>query len=66
MKLKNYLHSSSDISYPKRADALKVRKVIQGLIIAHRQAVDLSILAPSDTRSKSEEVGKVKGYDSES
>lgn len=60
-----YIENTIDIAYLKKADALKVRKVIQGLIIAHRQAVDLSVLSSSDIRSKAEEMGKVKGIDTE-
>lgn len=58
-----YVENSVDIAYLKKADALKVRKIIQGLVIAHRQAVDLSVLTPSNIRDKSEELGQVKGID---
>lgn len=58
-----YIENSVDIAYLKKEDALKVRKIIQGLVIAHRQAVDLSILKPADIRDKSEELGQVKGID---
>lgn len=58
-----YVENSVDITYLKREDALRVRKVVQGLVIAHRQAVDLSILNPDQIRDQTEELGKVKGID---
>lgn len=58
-----YVENTIDITYLKRDDAMKVRKIIQGLVIAHRQAVDLSILTPSHIRTKAEELGQVKGID---
>lgn len=58
-----YVENSVNIAYLKREDALRVRKVVQGLVIAHRQAVDLSILPPDQIRDQSEELGKVKGID---
>lgn len=58
-----YTENSVNIEYLKKADALKLRKLIQGLVIAHRQAVDLSILHPSRIKDKAEELGMVKGID---
>jgi len=60
-----YIENSINIPYLKRADALKARKIIQGLIIAHRQSVDLSVLKPSHIKEQAEELGKVKGIDIE-
>ncbi len=61
-----YVTNTVDIAYLKRADAMMVRKIIQGLVIAHRQSVDLSVLQTSHIRDKAEELGKVKGIDKES
>jgi len=58
-----YVENTVDVAYLKKSDALKVRKVVQGLVIAHRQAVDLSILHPDEIRNQTEELGKVKGID---
>lgn len=58
-----YTENSVNITYLKKDDALKVRKVVQGLVIAHRQAVDLSVLSPGHIKDKSEELGKIKGID---
>lgn len=60
-----YIENSISITYLKRNEALKARKIIQGLIIAHRQSVDLSILSPSHIKEQAEELGKVKGIDKE-
>jgi len=60
-----YIENTIDVAYLKKGDALRLRKIIQGLIIAHRQAVDLSVLSSSDIRSKTEEMGKVKGIDTD-
>ena len=58
-----YTENTVDITYLKKSDALSVRKIIQGLVIAHRQSVDLSIMKASDIKDKTEELGKVKGFD---
>ncbi len=60
-----YIENSICITYLKRKDALKARKIIQGLIIAHRQSVDLSVLKTSQIKDQAEELGKVKGVDPE-
>lgn len=58
-----YTENSVNITYLKKEDALKLRKIIQGLVIAHRQAVDLSAIDPSQIKDKAEELGKVEGID---
>lgn len=58
-----YIENTIDIAYLKRDDAIMVRKIIQGLVIAHRQAVDLSVLSSSHIRQRAEEMGQVKGID---
>lgn len=58
-----YTENSVNVSYLKREDALRLRKLIQGLIIAHRQAVDLSQLTPAHIKDKAEELGTVEGID---
>ncbi len=58
-----YVENSVNITYLKKADALKLRKIIQGLVIAHRQAIDLSVLHPDNIRDKVEELGQVGGID---
>jgi len=60
-----YIENSINITYLKRDDALKARKIIQGLVIAHRQSIDLSALKPSHIKEQAEELGKVKGIDKE-
>ena len=58
-----YTENSVNVSYLKREDALRLRKIIQGLVIAHRQAVDLSQLNPAHIKNKAEELGTVEGID---
>lgn len=58
-----YTENSVNIAYIKKDDALKVRKIIQGLVIAHRQAVDLSVLKPQHIKDQAEVLGQVKGID---
>lgn len=58
-----YVENTINITYLKKEDALELRKVVQGLVIAHRQAVDLSVLNPTNIKDKATELGKVKGID---
>lgn len=58
-----YVENTVDIAYLKKDDALRVRKIIQGLVIAHRQAVDLSVLPSYHIKEKASDLGKVKGID---
>lgn len=59
-----YTESSISVGYLKKKEAMEARKIIQGLVIAHRQGVDLSTLKTSDVKSKAEDIGKVKEIDS--
>lgn len=58
-----YTENSVNVAYLKKEEALKLRKLIQGLVIAHRQAVDLSIINPIHIKDKAEQLGEVKGID---
>jgi hypothetical protein len=60
-----YTANTVDIEYLKRDEALKVRKIIQGLIIAHRQALDLSGINSSNIKDHVDQMGKIKGIDKE-
>lgn len=58
-----FVENTVDIPYLKKDDALKVRKIVQGLVIAQKQSIDMSNMRPSDIKDKTEELGKVKGVD---
>lgn len=48
-----------EINFLKRNDAIKIRRLIQGLMVAHKQEIDLSKIDSHDLPEKIEELGKV-------
>lgn len=57
---RNFIENLISIDYLWRWDAFKARRMIQGLIIASREGVDLSKLEPSDLLRKVEGLGRIK------
>ncbi len=55
-----YTENSIDINYLTTQDAIKARKVIQGLIVAHKHGLDLSKYEESDLAIKLEELGRAE------
>lgn len=55
-----YTENSIDVHYLSTKDAIKARKVIQGLIIAHKNNIDLSKHEFSDLCAKIEEIGEAE------
>lgn len=58
-----FVENTVDIPYLKKDDAMQVRKIIQGLVIAQKQSIDLSNMPTAHIKEKTEELGKVKGFD---
>ncbi len=54
-----YIENSININYLKKDEALEARKVIQGLVVAHRQGIDFSKLETKNLKEQVTELGKV-------
>lgn len=46
------------VKYLKKKDAIKARRIVQGLIIAHRNGVHMETIDPKELAYKVEELGK--------
>lgn len=57
---KGFTENSVSLRFLKKSDALKARRIIQGLIIAADQNIDLTKLKPEEVGQKVEELGKIK------
>lgn len=57
-----YTDNSIDINYLSTDDAVRARKVIQGLIVAHKHGLDLSKYEHPDLVEKLAELGKAEKY----
>lgn len=55
-----FTENSIDVNYLKTNEAVKARKIIQGLIVANKSGVDLSKCDISDLIEKLEELGKAE------
>lgn len=55
-----FTETSIDIEYLRTRDAIKVRKIIQGLIVANKSGIDLSKCEFPNLTNKLEELGKVE------
>lgn len=55
-----FTENSIDINYLKTKDALKARRIIQGLVVAQKNGIDLSKCEQSEIADKVEELGSVK------
>ncbi len=53
-----FTDNSIDINYLTRGDAVMARKIIQGLIVAHKNGLDLSKYESPDLSKKLEELGR--------
>lgn len=57
---RGYTDNGIDIKWLKNNDAIRLRRIIQGLIIAHRQQLDFTKIDTKDLVSKIEDLGRVK------
>ena len=57
---KDYVENLIEINFLKKRDAIKARKVIQGLMVAAKEEVDLSLVDDRDLLDKIETLGKIK------
>ena len=55
-----FTENSIDINYLKTDEALKARRIIQGLIIAHKNGIDFSKTEIPNLRDSLEELGKAQ------
>lgn len=55
-----FTENSIDIKYLKTREAVKARKVIQGLIVAHKNGLELTKYTGEDLMEKLEELGKAE------
>jgi len=54
----DFTENSLEINYLIKGQAIKVRNIIQGLIIAHKKNIDLSLFEQDELIEKTEELGK--------
>ncbi|KKR80489.1 MAG: hypothetical protein UU73_C0001G0353 [Candidatus Daviesbacteria bacterium GW2011_GWA1_41_61] len=57
---KGFTENSINLKYLKKEDAAKARKIIQGLVVAHEQSIDLAHFPPEELTLKLEKLGKIK------
>lgn len=57
---RGYSEDIIEVHYIKNKDAKRLRSIIQGLIAAHRQQLDLTKINPDEIAYKIEELGKAK------
>lgn len=58
-----YTENSINITYLWKKDALEARKIIQGLIVAHRQGIDMSKSDEDGFKTSVENIGRVREID---
>lgn len=54
---KDYTENSIDLHYLKKSEAIKARRIIQGLVIAHKEGVDLSPFSIAEITTQIEKLG---------
>jgi hypothetical protein len=59
----SYIENSVEISYLRKNEAEKVRRIIQGLVLASKENVDLSKIDPKNLVVEAERLGKMQGMD---
>lgn len=59
----SYIENSVEISYLRKDEAERARRIIQGLILASKEEVDLSKIDPKRLLSEAERIGTMKGVD---
>ncbi|MBI4137558.1 hypothetical protein HY469_05855 [Candidatus Roizmanbacteria bacterium] len=55
-----FLNQPLEVEYLKKSDALRARRIIQGLIIAKKEGIDFGKILPSELVKRTEEVGKAR------
>lgn len=56
----SYIENSIQVEYLKKADACRARKVIQGLVIANKEGIDLAKVPPKSLLDNIESLGKAQ------
>lgn len=57
----SYMENSVEVEYLRKGEAEKVRRIIQGLIIASKEDVDLSKIEPKRLVTEAERIGEMQG-----
>lgn len=52
-------HQQYYVNYLKRADALKIKRIMQGYLIARKEKIDCSVIATEELARTLDELGKV-------
>ncbi len=60
-----YQQNPIKIKYLTRKDAFEARRIIQGLMVSHKENVDVSGVPPSDLKDKTSEIGKASPSEKE-
>lgn len=61
----SYIENSVEVPFLRKKEAEKARRIIQGLILASKEGVDLSKIEPKKLIEKAEEIGKMQGVEIE-
>lgn len=56
---KDYIENTVEVKFLKKDEALKMRKIIQGLIIANTRDIDLTKLTKEQIIEKTEKLGEI-------
>ena len=57
--VRDFTENSLHIDYLPKADAIKARRIIQGLMVGYEKGIDFSKLNPQEIIDKLEEIGKI-------
>jgi hypothetical protein len=55
---KNFIENTIVVRYLKKQEALKARRIIQGIMIANKEELDIAKLEVDELAEKAEEIGK--------
>lgn len=59
----SYIQNSAQIEYLRKDEAIKARKIIQGLVVASKEGIDISGLPPQQLVQKIEQLGHARDVD---
>lgn len=55
-----FVEASIDVKFLKKNDAMRARRIIQGLVLAAKEGIDLTLLKEKKMLEKIEELGKIR------
>lgn len=56
----SFIQNSVTIQYLKKSDAMRVRRIIQGLMVVSKESIDLSRYNPKELREHAEKLGSAQ------